>query len=430
MDEQIGFDMDMTDSAPKSAADSRHVFTVTQINEYTKMLIDGNPVMKNVSIKGEISNFTNHRTGHLYFTLKDEGSVLKAVMFRGSASKLRFVPEDGMKVIARGRISVYVQGGQYQLTVEGLEPDGIGALYIAYEQLKRRLEAEGLFRADRKRPLPKIPTRVGIITSPTGAAVRDMINVTGRRFPYAEIVLFPSLVQGDGAAPQLCEGIQYFNRTKRVDVIIIGRGGGSIEDLWAFNDEALARTICSSQIPVISAVGHETDFTIADFAADKRAPTPSAAAEIAVPETAVLQRQIGNIVGRMEQLIDHNVKGLRARLESLASRRCLKDPESITEERRMRLVMLENRFESALKLLIGNKRAEFSRAVAELRTLNPMSIISRGYSAVFGADGKLIKSTDQLNTGDQFTFKTVDGEVDGVVTAKRKMKTVGDSENC
>lgn len=409
----------MEHNAGTGAADTR-AFTVTQINEYARMLIDENPVMKNVYVRGEISNFVNHRTGHMYFTLKDDGGILKSVMFRSNTSKLRFMPENGMRVVAHGKISVFVQGGQYQLYADGLEPDGVGTLYIAYEQLKRRLEAEGLFDSSRKKPIPKIPARVGVITSPTGAAVRDILNITGRRFPYAEVIIFPSLVQGDGAASQLCEGVKYFNRTKRADVIIIGRGGGSIEDLWAFNDETLARTIAASDIPVISAVGHETDFTIADFAADRRAPTPSAAAELAVPDTAVLKRQIGNIVGYIEQNLDGKIRRARERLSGLGSRRCLSGPEFITEDRRMKLMLYENRLDSAVKNEIGDRREEFVRLTASLRALDPMAVISRGYSAVFSSDGSVIKSVTQLEKGDSFTFKTTDGEVDGIVTDMRR----------
>ena len=237
--------------------------TVTQLNEYVKRIIDGTPQLNNLYVKGEISNFKNHySTGHYYFTLKDEGGQLRSVMFKSAAAKMQFIPEDGMKVTAHGRISSFVRDGTYQLYCDAMEPDGIGALYVAFEQLKRKLEHEGLFDPARKKPLPKIPTRVGIITSPTGAAIRDMINVCGRRFPYAKLVLFPSLVQGPDAPPQLIAGMNYFNATRSVDVIIIGRGGGSIEDLWAFNDEGLARAAAASRIPVISAVGHETDFTI------------------------------------------------------------------------------------------------------------------------------------------------------------------------
>lgn len=261
----------------------KRIITVSELNEYIKMVLENDELLMRVFIKGEISNFTNHyKTGHFYFSLKDEGGAVRAVMFRGSASKLKFVPENGMRVVVGGRVGVFPRDGQYQVYAETMEPDGVGALYVAYEQLKAKLEKEGLFDAAKKKPLPKIPTRIGIITSPTGAAIRDIINILGRRFPLAKAVLYPALVQGEGAAPDLVRGIDYFNSAGNVDVIIIGRGGGSLEDLWAFNDETLARRVAASKIPVISAVGHETDFTLCDFAADRRAPTPSAAAELAV----------------------------------------------------------------------------------------------------------------------------------------------------
>ena len=252
-------------------ATEKKIFTVSQINEYIKGKIDSDSFLSSLWIKGEISNFVHHKTGHLYFTLKDENSLIRALMFSSSAAKLKFRPENGMKVIMHGRIASYIRDGAYNFYADSMEPDGIGALYIAYEQLKKKLEAEGLFRPERKKPLPKIPTRVGVITSPTGAAIRDIINVISRRFPYAKITLYSSLVQGDGAPAQLISALRYFNTTKSADVIILGRGGGSIEDLWAFNNEALAREVAASVIPVISAVGHETDFTICDFVADRRA---------------------------------------------------------------------------------------------------------------------------------------------------------------
>ena len=250
---------------------SPKILTVSQLNEYVKMLFDSQPIFNGIYVKGEISNFTNHRTGHWYFTLKDEGSLVRAVMFRGSAMKNPFLPENGMKVIVHGRVSAFVRDGQYQIYVDEMQPDGIGGLYLAYEQLKQKLDAEGLFAASRKKPLPKIPQSVGVITSPTGAAVRDIINITKRRFPLAQILLYPALVQGSSAPEQLIAGVRYFNETRAVDVIILGRGGGSLEDLWAFNNENLAREVAASEIPIISAVGHETDFTICDFAADCRA---------------------------------------------------------------------------------------------------------------------------------------------------------------
>ncbi|MBQ9429426.1 MAG: exodeoxyribonuclease VII large subunit, partial [Clostridia bacterium] len=282
--------------------------TVTQLNAYIKSKFDADVFFSGVLVKGEISNLTKHSSGHYYFTIKDETSAIKAVMFRGEVSKIKFDPENGMKIVAHGRVTVYPPSGQYQINCDYLEPDGIGALNLALEQLKKKLQAEGLFDAARKKPLPKIPTRVGVITSPTGAAVRDIINILGRRFPYAKMILFPALVQGESAAPSLIEGVRWFNRMQNVDLLIIGRGGGSLEDLWAFNDEQLARTIAASTIPVISAVGHETDFTICDFVADRRAPTPSAAAELAVPEATELMQKIDNIIGKMAMLLDKRVQ--------------------------------------------------------------------------------------------------------------------------
>ena len=394
---------------------SQSAMTVTSLNEYVKSILDRDPVLGEVWVKGEISNFTNHRTGHFYFTLKDEGGAIKAVMFKGYNAKLKFLPENGMKVIVHGRVSGFVRGGEYQLYAYNMEPDGIGSLYVMYEQLKKKLEAEGLFAPERKRPLPKIPSRVGIITSPTGAAVRDMINVTGRRFPYAKIILYPSLVQGDGAPSQLIRGIEYFNETNGADVIIIGRGGGSIEDLWAFNDEALARCVAASRIPVISAVGHETDFTICDFAADKRAPTPSAAAELAVPETGELKRKFQNVVGRMELSLTKKVELYKRRLDAAAKSRVMTSPKYMVDDKRLYILSLSERMENSALRLIDRKRQEFIKNTAKLEALNPMSVISRGYSAVFTDDGVLVKSVKQVNVGDEVSFKTADGSVRGEV---------------
>ena len=305
----------------------RRIITVSELNEYIKMVLEHDELLMRIFVKGEISNFTNHyKTGHFYFSLKDEGGTVRAVMFRGSAARLKFMPENGMRVIVGGRVGVFPRDGQYQIYAETMEPDGIGALYIAYEQLKKKLEAEGLFDASKKKPLPKIPTRIGVITSPTGAAIRDIIHILGRRFPLARVILYPALVQGEGAAPDLVRGLDYFNQMGNVDVIIIGRGGGSLEDLWAFNDETLARHVAASRIPVISAVGHETDFTLCDFAASRRAPTPSAAAEIAVPETEELARKLANVTSRIELLLEGRLKLYRERLARAAGARVLKDP--------------------------------------------------------------------------------------------------------
>lgn len=397
--------------------------TVTQLNEYVKRLIDNTPQLGDVYVKGEISNFKNHySTGHFYFTLKDEGGQLRAVMFKSSASKMKFMPEDGMKVTVHGKISSFVRDGTYQLYADSMEPDGIGSLYIAFEQLKRKLEREGLFDASRKKPLPKIPTRVGVITSATGAAIRDMINVCGRRFPYAKLVLFPSLVQGPDAPPQLIAGLQYFNQSRSVDVIIIGRGGGSIEDLWAFNDEGVARAVAASAIPVISAVGHETDFTICDFAADKRAPTPSAAAELAVPETNELKRKISNIITRESDVIAHMLKLRREKLDSLAKTRSMTDPMNFINDRRILTDMLSDRLLRSFGNELNAKKAEMAASAGKLNALNPLSVISRGYSAVYKESGELVKNINDVKIGDKVEFKTIGGAaqctVDGIKTDK------------
>ncbi len=386
--------------------------TVTELNEYVKAMLDANPVFGDIYVKGEISNFTNHyKTGHFYFTLKDEGGNLRAVMFRSSAQKLVFKPENGMKVICHGRVAVFVREGQYQLYVDSMQPDGVGALYIAYEQLLSKLRAEGLFDESRKRPLPKIPTRVGIITSPTGAAVRDMINISGRRFPLAKLILYPALVQGPDAPPQLIAGIEYFSRTRSVDVVIIGRGGGSIEDLWAFNDEGLARAIAASTVPVISAVGHETDYTVCDYVADRRAPTPSAAAEIALPEAGELRRRLGNIIKHNSLALEKLASSKRRRLEALSSRRCLSDPHVITDERRMLTVSLTDKLSAASRAKTDRSRVLLSGIAGKLSALDPLAVLSRGYFAVYDGEGGVIKSVGDVSAGDTVTMRASDGEI-------------------
>ena len=400
--------------------DESRILTVNGLNEYVKMLIDGNPVLSNIYVRGEISNLNYHSSGHYYFSLKDENARVSAVMFKSAVIKLKFRPENGMKVVLHGRVSVYPRDGAYQLYATSLEPDGIGALTLAYEQLKRKLEAEGLFRVDLKKPLPKIPLAVGIITSPTGAAVRDIINVCGRRFPFAKLVLFPSLVQGEGAEADLIRGIKYFNESKSVDVIIIGRGGGSIEDLWAFNSEALAREIFMCSIPVISAVGHETDFTICDFVSDKRAPTPSAAAELAVPESEELKRKFGNVVSRMQALADARIKSNRQLLKMLSERRALTQPSAYIDDKRMTLMSLTKDLENAVNYKLTYEKQKFARLSSVLEAVSPLKVISKGYSAVFKDGGKLVKSVDDLNEGDDVSFKLTDGSINAKVVSKKK----------
>ena len=385
------------------------------------MIIDNDELLVSVCVRGEISNFTNHyKTGHFYMTLKDEASLIKAVMFRGNASKLKFLPENGMKVIVTGRVSAYIRDGQYQIYIDSMEPDGIGALYIAYEQLKKKLAAEGLFDREKKKPLPKIPTRIGIITSPTGAAIRDIINILGRRFPLCRPILYPSLVQGDGASAQIIAGIDYFNEKKNVDVLIVGRGGGSLEDLWAFNDEALCRRVAASDIPIISAVGHETDFTLCDFAASVRAPTPSAAAELAVPESSELKRKINNVNARMELLCEQRIKLLKEKLTALSNSRVLTNPMNFIDDRKMALGMTEDKLITRMNTLLERKKSSLVSHAAKLDALNPLSVVARGYSAVFDNEGKLIKSISQTKKGDMVSFMVTDGKISAEVICAEK----------
>lgn len=394
--------------------------TVTQLNNYVKGILDSSQVLNAFCLKGEISNFTNHyKTGHFYFSLKDEGGVIRAVMFRSSAAKLKFMPADGMKIIAHGRLSLFVKEGQCMFYADSMEPDGVGALYIAFEQLKKKLTDEGLVTRTKK-PLPKYPKRIGVITSPTGAAIRDVHNILGRRFPYAEVVLFPALVQGEGAAASLIEGMRVFNSITAVDVIIIGRGGGSMEDLWAFNDEQLARAVAASRVPVISAVGHETDFTICDFVADVRAPTPSAAAELAVPETSDTLRRFGNLSARLRTLTDRRLQICRQQLMRFSSSPALCQPQRIIGEKSLILMNLEQRLESSAKTRIGNSRALLGMKAGKLEALNPLSVIARGYSAVFTEDRRLLRSVDDVEIGDRVHLRTMDGEVVGEIREKKK----------
>lgn len=386
------------------------VLSVSQLNRYIKMNFDADENLANIFISGEISNFTNHyRTGHLYFTLKDDSAAVRAVMFNSSAKRLKFMPEDGMKVIARGRVSVYEASGQYQLYVDDMQPDGVGALNLAYEQLKEKLQKEGLFSELHKKPLPPYPEKVGVITSPTGAAVRDIINVLGRRFPYAEIVFCPVLVQGDGAHLQLTDAVNMFNSERAADVIIIGRGGGSIEDLWEFNDEGLARAVYNSDIPVISAVGHETDFTICDFVADMRAPTPSAAAELAVPDANELQYALLALKNRMFLNVSSGIADRRSRLEYLTSKGALKSPHEMLSNRSQRLDTAFSKMLSSYENRIGGKKVEFISAATALSKLDPMSVLMRGFAFVSDKNGKNVYSSQALAKGDKINVRFHDG---------------------
>ncbi|MDR1630924.1 MAG: exodeoxyribonuclease VII large subunit [Oscillospiraceae bacterium] len=385
------------------------ILTVSQVNTYIKSVIESDYRLAKVIVRGEISNFTNHyRTGHYYLTLKDEGSALRAVMFKSSNARLRFVPENGMAVIAFGRISVFERDGQYQLYLDDLQPDGAGALSVAYEQLKARLTQEGLFDSARKRPVPQFPQRVGVITSPTGAAVRDILQILGRRYPLAEVVLAPVLVQGNEAPGQMIAALAKINELRCCDVIIIGRGGGSIEELWAFNDEALVRAVVKSAIPVISAVGHETDFTLCDFAADLRAPTPSAAAELAVPDMLDLSASLLRLRQVLQSQIRQRLSDEAAWLYALRQNRYLKDPLFFINHQKQVLDFLQNSMQSAFASSLGQKTAQTKLLIAKLDSLSPLRVLSRGY-AIASKDGQALTDTAHLCKGDRVWVKLQSG---------------------
>ena len=389
-------------------------FSVGQLNEYIKMLLEGNPNLKDVWVQGEISGAKLYSSGHLYFSLKDSDSVISAVMFKNSMMRMEFDPENGMKVVAHGRVSAYPPRGQYQFIVDRMIPDGAGALAAAFEQLEARLGAEGLFDPARKRSLPAHPRRIGVVTSPSGAAVHDIIRVAKKRCPSTEILIFPSLVQGAEAPAYLRGGIQYFNAVKDdpeqgVDLIIIGRGGGSAEDLWGFNDERLARTVAASEIPVVSAVGHEVDFTICDFVADLRAATPSAAAELSLPDKEDLTRQVQSLTTRLTAAQTTRLKRYRTQLDRLSAARALTSPEAAYRLRRENVAVLEKRLSLSVSRRLTFKRQSMERVVAALAALNPLSVLGRGYALVQTEAGKVIPAAAELSVGDRVSLRFADG---------------------
>jgi len=384
-------------------------FTVTDLNRYIKSLFSSDEVLSAVVVRGEISNFKTHTSGHLYFTLKDEGGELSAVMFRADAARLAFRPMNGIRVLIYGTVDFYEKSGRVQLYARTMMADGAGAMAQAYERLKRQLEAEGLFSETRKRPLPTFPERIGVITAPTGAAIRDILNITGRRYPQANIVIYPSLVQGPDAPAMLRSGVEYFNATDACDVIILGRGGGSMEDLWAFDDEALVRAVAASRIPVISAVGHETDFTLCDFAADRRAPTPSAAAELAVPDGAVLLGKVGETSTQIARSMEKRMNLAKLALDARKKTLTLLSPEGKLERNRKELTYASDGIERAIVTLLSKKQAELCAAVEQLGALNPLAILQRGYSAVRSEEGRMIGSVEDLSVGQTVEVMMRDG---------------------
>ena len=394
---------------------TQNVITVSGLTKYIKSVLENDSNLQSFTVSGEISNLTIHRTGHLYFAIKDEGAVINAVMFKGNTSFLKFKPENGQKIIAKGKIAVFEPAGRYQIIITSMELDGIGDLYVAFEMLKKKLEAEGLFSSNYKRPLVKIPKTVGVITSPTGAAVRDIINVLSRRFSYSNILLYPSLVQGDGAPAQLIKALQYFESTRCVDVIIIGRGGGSIEDLWAFNNEQLARTIFSMTIPVISAVGHETDFTICDFVSDVRAPTPSAAAELAVPDTADMINRFDNVVKRLKTILKRKTDVCRQRYLSLINRPVFTDKNYLFDNRYLVVDHLNEKLYKSLGQNIITSGNKLEKLAAKLDALSPLKIMGRGYLFAKNQDDKIVKSVKDIAINDTVKLNLGDGCADCIV---------------
>ncbi len=390
------------------------VVTVGELNNYIKRKFDSDSNLTGICIRGEISNFKHHYSGHMYMSLKDATGSIKAVMFKSAASGLKFVPKDGMSILAVGRVSVYERDGVYQLYIDTMIPDGVGALYAAYEQLKAELEEKGYFAPGHKKPIPGFPGRVGVVTASTGAAVRDIINIISRRYPLCDIRIYPAQVQGIGAKESICRGIEFFNDTDGADVLIVGRGGGSIEDLWAFNEREVAMAIFNSRIPVISAVGHETDFTIADFVADLRAPTPSAAAELATPHVGELRSFLETSGQRLTRALTTLLDSKEQRLKLAMSSKVMTSPLSLTEDR----MILVDDFTARMNDAYSDKLDDLSIKLGEysykLEALNPINVLLRGYSVAKGKNG-LIKKKSDIAPGEEFTLTVSDGDIECTV---------------
>ncbi len=382
--------------------------SVTELNSYIKNKIADDEYLNNVLIKGEISNFKNHYTGHMYFTLKDENSLIKCVMFKTYAQKLEFMPKDGMKVFALGGVSVFERDGVYQIYVKAMQEDGVGILYKKYEELKKRLEEEGYFDEEHKKPIPQMPKIIGVLTSQTGSVIRDIINVSTRRNPNVNIRLFPVPVQGEGAAEKIADGIKFMNENNLADVLILARGGGSLEDLWPFNEEIVAHAIYNSEIPIISAVGHETDFSISDFVADLRAPTPSAAAELAVPDIYEVRQKINTYQNRLRLTLVKKVEIMRLRYEKCMSSRVFKEPLRNINDNYLKVDTYIKRLENYIKAKQKEEKTKYIELVSKLDTLSPLKTLTRGYSIV-EQNNKIIKSANDIKTGDKIDIRFTDG---------------------
>lgn len=382
--------------------------SVTELNSYIKNKIADDEYLNNVLIKGEISNFKNHYTGHMYFTLKDENSLIKCVMFKTYAQKLNFMPKDGMKVFVLGGVSVFERDGVYQIYVKAMQEDGVGILYKKYEELKQRLEQEGYFAEEHKKAIPQMPKIIGVLTSQTGSVIRDIINVSTRRNPNVNIRLYPVPVQGEGAAEKIADGIKFMNKNQLADVLILARGGGSLEDLWPFNEEIVAHAIYNSEIPVISAVGHETDFSISDFVADLRAPTPSAAAELAVPDVYEVKQKINSYQNRLRLSLVKKVEIMKLRYEKCMSSRVFKEPLRNINDNYLKVDTYIKKLENIIKTKQKEEKTKYVELVAKLDTLSPLKTLTRGYSLV-EKNNNIIKSAKDVNTGDKIDLKFLDG---------------------
>ena len=389
---------------------SQNSLSVSELTLKIKSLIE--PEFSDVWVKGEISNFKHHTSGHMYFTLKDKAAELRCVMFRGLNQKIKFKPEDGMDVLIQGKVTVYEMRGQYQLIVQAMEPAGIGTLYLAFEALKKQLQSEGLFDPAKKKPLPKYPKKVGIVTSQSGAALSDMLNIFQRRTPYVELIIRPTVVQGEEASRDIVNGIIELDRINTIDIIIIGRGGGSIEDLWPFNEELLARAISQCKTPIISAVGHETDITISDMVSDVRAPTPSAAAEISAPSTSELDQIISNKLNELYNFINLQLQQLWQSLDRLSDRHAFQRPNTMIERQREVETKLTHRLSVSLKHMISINRTKIKGLVNEINALNPNDVLNRGYSIAFKGDGQIVRQENDIKVGESFVLKTGKGEME------------------
>ena len=387
----------------------RHIFSVTEVNELVKLLLDNEPMLSGICVRGEISNYKMYPSGHHYFSLKDPTGAIRCVMFKGQALRLRFRPENGMKVLVTGRVSVFPRDGAYQLYCDTMTPEGAGDLALAFEQLKEQLYKEGLFDEAHKKPLPQFPERIAVVTSSAGAAVHDMIRILRRRYPLAKVILLPVRVQGAEAPPEIAGAIRYADKWKIGDVIITGRGGGSMEDLWAFNDERVARAIYACETPVISAVGHEPDVTISDFVADARASTPSNAAEIAVPDMAELLRTLDAAHSRMTQSIRRDIAAHSRRLESLSKKRVLTDPTAYLADRRQDVDHMTHRLCAAMRVVTDVQNRRFGALAASLDALSPLKVLGRGYALAQQPDGTVLRSADQARIGETLRLRLADG---------------------